>query len=49
MATPKKSHKTAKALRKGRKLEAQKPLTKLSVPTEAISLPYGHIEVEYKP
>jgi hypothetical protein len=48
MAIAKKSKKTARRLRKSSKLEEQKPLTKLSAPTE-ISLPYNKIEIKYTP
>jgi hypothetical protein len=47
MATAKKSNKTAKRLRKGQKLEEQKPLTKGSLPTESVSLPLSKIEFKY--
>jgi len=49
MATAKKATKSAKHLRKARKLEEQKPLSKLSAPapTETVSLPYGKIEWTY--
>jgi len=47
MATAKKAKKSTKRLRKGSKLEEQKPLTKLDVPTESVSLPFGKIEYKY--
>jgi len=47
MATAKKSKKGAKRLRKGSKLEEQKPLTRMSTPTESVSLPFGKIEYKY--
>jgi hypothetical protein len=43
MATAKKSKKTTKGLRKGSKLEEQKPLTKLDVPSESLSLNFTKI------
>jgi hypothetical protein len=48
MATAKKSKKTAKRLRKGSKLEEQKPLTKLDVPSESLSLNFTKIATAYK-
>jgi hypothetical protein len=47
MATAKKAKKSAKHLSKARKLEAQKPLTKGSLPTESVSLPFSKIEFKY--
>jgi type VI protein secretion system component Hcp len=49
MATAKKAKKSTKHLSKARKLEAQKPLTKVaaSAPTETVTLPYGKIEWTY--
>jgi hypothetical protein len=47
MATAKKSNKSTKRLRKVSKLEEQKPLTKGSLPTDSVSLPFGHIEIKY--
>lgn len=44
MATAKKAKKSAKQLRKGRKLEEQKPLTKLDVPSETLSLNFTKVE-----
>jgi hypothetical protein len=47
MATAKKAKKSAKRLRKGSKLEAQKPLSKLNAtttPTESLSLNFTKIE-----
>jgi hypothetical protein len=51
MATAKKAKKSAKHLRKARKLEEQKTLTKLSspTPTETVSLPFNKIEFKYMP
>ncbi len=43
MATAKKSKKSAKHLRKARKLEEQKPLSKLDTPTESLSLNFTKI------
>jgi hypothetical protein len=48
MATAKKSKKNAKRLRKGSKLEEQKPLTKLDVPSESLSLNFTKIATAYK-
>ena len=48
MATAKKSKKTTKRLRKGSKLEEQKPLTKLDVPSESLSLNFTKIATPYK-
>jgi hypothetical protein len=47
MATAKKAKKSAKHLRKARKLEEQKPLSKGSLPTESVSLPFNKIEWKY--
>ncbi|MGD0426952.1 MAG: hypothetical protein ABSC10_09545 [Candidatus Acidiferrales bacterium] len=47
MATAKKAKKSAKHLRKARKLEEQKALTKFTAPAESVSLPYGGIQVKY--
>ena len=48
MATAKKSKNTAKRLRKGSKLEEQKPLTKLDVPSESLNLNFTKIATAYK-
>jgi hypothetical protein len=44
MATAKKAKKSTKRLRKGSKLEEQKPLTKLDVPSETLSLNFTKVE-----
>jgi hypothetical protein len=48
MATAKKSKKSVKRLRKGSKLEEQKPLTKFDVPSETITLNFTKIATSYK-
>jgi type VI protein secretion system component Hcp len=50
MAAIKKVKRNAKHLRRGKKLEEQKPLTKVAAPTptETMSLPYSKIEFHYE-
>jgi hypothetical protein len=48
MATAKKSKQTTKRLRKGSKLEEQKPLTKLADPTPTESLSLNFTKIQFK-